>query len=147
MTTRARRLALLLCALLLIPCVGSAGGQQSRPDLGRVVSGAATRLPVDAVDVVRIRFEAGARTHWHVHESAQIFLVEEGLGRAQIRGGPIMDVRPGEPVLLAPNVPHWHGAAPDEAATCLQVYPGGVSITMLEEVTEADYLGGAPAPR
>ena len=37
--------------------------------------------------------------------------------------------------------------APDEAATCLHAYPGGVAITMMEEVTEADYLGGAPAPR
>ena len=147
MTTRARRLALLLCALWLIPCVGSAGGTQSRPDLERVVSGAAARLPVDAVDVLRIRFEAGARTHWHVHESPQIFLVEEGLGRAQVRGGPLLEVRPGEPILLAANVPHWHGAAPGEAATCLQVYPCGVSITMLEEVTEADYHGGSSAPR
>ena len=147
MNNEGRRLALLLCALWLIPCAGSAGGQQSRPDLRRVVSGEAARLPVDEVDVLRIRFEAGARTHWHVHASPQIFLVEEGLGRAQVRGGPLMDVRPGEPVLLAANVPHWHGAAPDEAATCLQVYPGGVSITMLEEVTEADYLGGGPVPR
>ena len=147
MNDGARRLATLLCALWVLPCVGSAGSLQPRQDLRRVVSGAAARLPVDAVDVLRIRFEAGARTHWHVHESAQIFLVEEGRGRAQIRGGPIMDVRPGEPILLAANTPHWHGAAPDEAATCLQVYPGGVSITMMEEVTEPDYLGGAPAPR
>ncbi len=147
MTNGGHRLALLLCALWLIPCVGSAGGPQPRPDLRRVVSGEAARLPVDEVDVLRIRFEAGARTHWHVHASPQIFLVEEGLGRAQVRGGPLMDVRPGEPVLLAANVPHWHGAAPDEAATCLQIYPGGVSITMMEEVTEADYLGGASAPR
>ena len=142
MTDEGRRLALLLCALWLIPYDGSAGGQQPRPDLRRVVSGEAARLPVDEVDVLRIRFEAGARTHWHVHESPQIFLVEEGRGRAQIRGGPVMEVRPGEPILLAANVPHWHGAAPNLAATCLQVYPGGVSITMLTEVTEAEYLGG-----
>ncbi len=143
MTNGGRRLALLLCALWLTPCIGSAGGQQPRPDLRRVVSGEAARLPVDEVDVLRIRFEAGARTHWHVHASPQIFLVEEGRGRAQVRGGGIMEVRPGEPVLFAANVPHWHGAAPDSAATCLQVYPGGVTITMLNEVTEAEYLGTA----
>ena len=147
MNDGAQRLATLLCALWVLPCVGSAGSLQPRQDLRRVVSGEAARVPVDEVDVLRIRFEAGARTHWHVHASPQIFLVEEGLGRAQVRGGPLLEVRPGEPILLAANVPHWHGAAPGEAATCLQVYPGGVSITMMEEVTEADYLGGASAPR
>ena len=73
--------------------------------------------------------------------------MEAGRGRLQMRGSGILDVDPGEPVYLPANVPHWHGAAPDEAATCLHAYPGGVAITMMEEVTEADYLGGAPAPR
>lgn len=147
MNNGARRLATLLSVLWVLPCVGSAGEPQPQQDLRRVVTGESTRMPTAEVDVLRIRFEAGARTHWHSHASPQLFLVEEGRGRAQVRGGPLVDVRPGEPILLAANVPHWHGAAPDEAATCLQIYPGGVSITMLEEVTETDYLGGAPAPR
>ena len=141
MKDEGRRLAVLACAISLIPCVGSAGGPQPPQDLRRVVSGESTRMPTADVDLLRIRFEAGARTYWHVHASPQIFLVEDGRGRAQVRGGPIMEVRPGEPLLLAANVPHWHGAAPDEAATCLQVYPGGVTITMMAEVTEAEYLG------
>ena len=147
MSDDGRPLATLLCALAVITCVGSAVGQEPRPDLRGVVTGAATRLPAADVDVLRIRFEAGARTHWHVHASPQIFLVEAGLGRAQVRGGAIMEVRPLEPVYLAANVPHWHGASPDSAATCLQMYPDGVSITMMDEVTEAEYLGRAPAPR
>ena len=141
MNDEGRRLAVLACAISLIPCVGSTGGPQPPQDLRRVVTGDSTRMPTDDVDLLRIRFEAGARTYWHVHASAQIFLVEDGRGRAQVRGGPIMEVRPGEPVLLTANQPHWHGAAPDEAATCLQVYPGGVTITMMAEVTEAEYLG------
>ena len=148
MNNGGRRLAMLLCALSMIPCVGPAGAETAPvEELRRVVTGASTRLPTADVDLLRILFEAGARTYWHVHASPQIYLVEAGRGRLQMRGSGILDVDPGEPVYLPANVPHWHGAAPDEAATCLHAYPGGVAITMMEEVTEADYLGGAPAPR
>ena len=148
MNNGGRRLAMLLCALSMIPCVGPAGAETAPvQELRRVVTGASTRLPMADVDLLRILFEAGARTYWHVHASPQIYLVEAGRGRLQMRGSGILDVDPGEPVYLPANVPHWHGAAPDEAATCLHAYPGGVAITMMEEVTEADYLGGAPAPR
>ena len=148
MNNGGRRLAMLLCALSMIPRVGPAGAETAPvQELRRVVTGASTRLPTADVDLLRILFEAGARTYWHVHASPQIYLVEAGRGRLQMRGSGILDVDPGEPVYLPANVPHWHGAAPDEAATCLHAYPGGVAITMMEEVTEADYLGGAPAPR
>ena len=148
MNNGGRRLAMLLCALSMIPCVGPAGAETAPvQELRRVVTGASTRLPTADADLLRILFEAGARTYWHVHASPQIYLVEAGRGRLQMRGSGILDVDPGEPVYLPANVPHWHGAAPDEAATCLHAYPGGVAITMMEEVTEADYLGGAPAPR
>ena len=148
MNNGGRRLAMLLCALSMIPCVGPAGAETAPvQELRRVVTGASTRLPTADVDLLRILFEAGARTYWHVHASPQIYLVEAGRGRLQMRGSGILDVDPGEPVYLPANVPHWHGAAPDEAATCLHAYPGGVAITMMEEVTEADYLGGPPAPR
>ncbi|HET9272538.1 MAG TPA: hypothetical protein VFO31_30380 [Vicinamibacterales bacterium] len=29
----------------------------------------------------RIRFDAGARTNWHLHSTGQLLLVEEGRGR------------------------------------------------------------------
>ena len=44
-------------------------------------------------------------------------------------------------VFMPANVPRWHGASSSEAATCVHAYPGGVAITMMEEVTEDDYLG------
>lgn len=135
-----RRIAVLLCALQAALAAGSACAEPPPPqELRRVVTGESTRLPTADVDLLRIRFEAGARTYWHVHASPQIFLVEEGRGRLQMRGSEVQDVGPGEPVYLPANVPHWHGAAPDEAATCLHAYPGGVAITMMEEVTEAEY--------
>jgi len=64
----------------------------------------------------RIRFEAGARTNWHLHSTGQLLLVEEGRGRLQEVGSDIVDIPAGQPVLTKANVLHWHGAAPDHAS-------------------------------
>lgn len=137
------------CWLVLTALVAwsVAAQRPSQSGLDRVVTGRAERLSHSDVDLLRIRFEAGARTHWHTHENAQIYLVEEGRGRLQIQGQEIQDVSPGQAVYMPPNVPHWHGAAPDEAATCLHAYPGGVAITMMDEVTEEEYLGSTATAR
>ena len=87
----------------------------------------------------RIRFEAGARTNWHVHSEPQLLLVEEGQGRLQEEGGPIHVLAAGEPFLTQANVPHWHGADPNSVAIQFSVYSG-----MLEwgdPVTDEQYLG------
>jgi quercetin dioxygenase-like cupin family protein len=49
----------------------------------------------------RIRFEAGARTNWHLHSERQLLLIEEGQGRVQELGGPVRVLREGERVALA----------------------------------------------
>ena len=139
--------AMLPAALAAAMCIGTASAQEVPQTQRRVVTGDSTRLPADDVAVLRIHFEAGARTHWHFHANPQIYLVEAGRGRIQVRGEPPRDVEAGEPVLLPANVPHWHGASVDAAATCLQAYPGGVAITMLEEVTDEEYLGTAAPAR
>jgi len=64
----------------------------------------------------RIKFDAGARTNWHLHSAPQLLLIEEGRGRLQELGEPIKDVLAGQPVLTKANVLHWHGAAPDQSA-------------------------------
>jgi quercetin dioxygenase-like cupin family protein len=87
----------------------------------------------------RIRFEAGARTVWHVHNTPQLLLVEEGRGRFQEQGGEIRELLPGQPILTKPNVLHWHGAAPDSPAVQFSVFSG-----MLEwkhPVSDEEYLG------
>ena len=48
-------------------------------------------LNSDDVDVLPLRFEAGARSHWHSHSQGQLLLVEEGRGRAQVRGEPVRE--------------------------------------------------------
>ena len=75
----------------------------------KCVTGEAERLPHSDVALLRIRFQAGSRTHWHTHENAQIYLVEEGRGRVQIQGQEILDVGPGEPVYMPPMCPTGMG--------------------------------------
>lgn len=87
----------------------------------------------------RIRFEAGARTNWHVHAGPQLLLIEEGTGRWQEQGEPVLVLEAGEPVLTRANVSHWHGAAPDQAAVQFSVYSG--ALEWGEAVTDGQYLG------
>jgi len=89
----------------------------------------------------RIRFEAGARTNWHTHTEPQILLVEEGRGRVQEDGEAVRELALGQPFLTKPNVRHWHGAAPDQAALQFSVYAG--ELEWLEAVTDEQYLGGS----
>jgi quercetin dioxygenase-like cupin family protein len=91
------------------------------------------------MNMSRIRFEAGARTNWHVHTAGQILLVEEGRGRLQELGSDIVDIPVGQPVLTKPNVLHWHGAAPDQAALQFSVYSG--NLEWKDAVTDDQYLG------
>lgn len=87
----------------------------------------------------RIKFDAGARTNWHVHSAPQLLLVEEGRGRLQELGEPIKDVPAGQPVLTKANVLHWHGAAPDQSALQFSVYSG--TLQWKEKVTDEEYTG------
>ena len=51
------------------------------------------------IEASRIRFEADARTNWHLHSTGQLLLVEEGRGRLdEMGGGKAIDVKAGEPV-------------------------------------------------
>lgn len=89
----------------------------------------------------RIRFEAGARTNWHVHDTAQLIVFEEGRGRIFELGGTIVDLPAGTPYYTKPNVPHWHGAAPDTHAVQFTVYSG--NLDWQEPVTDDQYMGRA----
>jgi quercetin dioxygenase-like cupin family protein len=87
----------------------------------------------------RIKFDAGARTNWHLHSAPQLLLVEEGRGRLQELGESIKDVPAGQPVLTKANVLHWHGAAPDQSALQFSVYSG--TLEWKEKVTDEEYAG------
>ena len=94
-------------------------------------------------NIAHFRFEPGARTKWHIHERGQIILVEEGVARTQVKGGPVIELHAGETIYCPPGVPHWHGAAPDQGGTQYNISRGG--ITWLDEVTEKEFT--APPKR
>jgi quercetin dioxygenase-like cupin family protein len=70
-------------------------------------------LPALPVAVNRVSFPDGSVTHWHSHEGGQVLQVVSGDGRYQERGGTVRPLRPGDTVVVAAGVEHWHGAAPD----------------------------------
>lgn len=103
-------------------------------------TGVSTSMEATNLSVGRRHFDPGARSAWHHHDHGQLLFVEEGRARFQKRGEPLQELSPGESVYTAPNVEHWHGAAPGEEF--VQVHIGfGSGITWLERVTDAEYEG------
>lgn len=90
-----------------------------------------------------VTFEPGARTNWHKHSGGQILLVLSGEGRYQERGKDKKVLRKGDVVRIAPNVEHWHGAAPDNWMThiSLETNAKDNQTTWLEPVTAQEYEG------
>ena len=89
-----------------------------------------------------VHFTPGARTAWHTHPNGQTIFVVEGVGRAQRRGGPVEEIRPGDRVFFEPGEEHWHGAAPDRFMThiaMLDVDDEGRNANWGEHVTDEEY--------
>ena len=63
--------------------------------------------------VANVTFAPGCRNSWHSHKGGQILLCTSGKGYYQEKGKPIQLLLPGNVVKIAPDVIHWHGAAPD----------------------------------
>lgn len=118
------------------PAQGRAGG---RGNFANNFTGTIAVQQTTGMNMSRIRFEAGARTNWHVHTAPQILLIEEGRGRWQEQGDVVKDLPPNTPVLTKPNLVHWHGAAPDSHAVQFSVYAG--SLEWKQAVTDDEYAG------
>lgn len=91
--------------------------------------------------VSNVTFAPGCRNSWHSHKGGQLLLCTSGKGYYQEKGKPIQLLLPGDVVKIAPDVVHWHGAAPDSEFTHIaigtQLDKGGV--TWLEPVTDDEY--------
>ena len=139
MRTTASLTGVAIALMLTIPL-----GAQDRPaaQAGKMPNFTGSVTPVDAADVrgARLKYEAGARSYWHVHDGALVLMIEQGRGRYQLRGQPIREFGPNEPVVLPANVPHWHGAAPKEGLTWV-VLSIGKGVKWMEPVSDAEYLG------
>ena len=112
--------------------LASAAAQQSN-----FVGGNPTQMDAKAVRTLRLKFPAGSRANWHSHSHGQLLMIEEGRGRTQERGGPLLEMGPGQPWFTKAGVEHWHGAAPDVDVVQMTIYEGEVK--WLEPVTDAVY--------
>jgi quercetin dioxygenase-like cupin family protein len=106
-------------------------GTAQRRDLG------ATAAP-DCRSLV-VRFEPGARTHWHRHRDGQLIYALEGRGSVGTRDGDRVEIGPGDLVYAPPNEVHWHGAVADSALTHL-----ALSFGATEWLDAVDALGDGP---
>ena len=119
-------------------CIWILIGDQSNAAQNIFTGPAPQVLNSDGVDVLLLRFQAGARSHWHSHSLGQLLLVQEGRGRTQVRGEPVREMSPGAPVYAGPDVVHWHGAAPDESMVQLTIHSGDVKWG--DAVSDSEYL-------
>ena len=73
------------------------------------------------VFLANVTFEPGCRNSWHSHKGGQLLLCTSGKGYYQEKGKPIQLLLPGDVVKIAPDVVHWHGAAPDSGFTHIAI--------------------------
>jgi quercetin dioxygenase-like cupin family protein len=92
------------------------------------------------VNVYRVEFQTGARTHWHTHDGPQWLFVVDGRIRVQTDGEPATEVVAGDAVVIQPGERHWHGATQTERGAHLAVNVNAAT-TWMEPVTDAQYLG------
>ena len=89
----------------------------------------------------RVSFEPGARTAWHTHPLGQTLHVVSGVGRVQLWGGPVREIRAGDTVWIPPNEKHWHGAAPNTRMVHIAFHEAlnGKHVEWMEQVSDKDY--------
>lgn len=90
----------------------------------------------------RVSFAPGGRTNWHTHPVGQTLFCLSGAGRYQAEGGPLMEILPGDTVVIPPGLKHWHGSAPGHLFSHLalsEVADDGEGTKWLEPVSDADY--------
>jgi len=90
----------------------------------------------------RVTFMPGGRTNWHAHAVGQVLYVISGVGRYQLDGEQVEEIRPGDTVVIPPNTRHWHGAAPDTMMCHLALSESddtGAATEWLEPVSDGDY--------
>ena len=101
--------------------------------------------------VSNVTFSPGCRNNWHSHTGGQLLIAVGGRGYYQEKGRPVRALLPGDIVEIAPDVVHWHGAAPDSWFSHLAVAcnPATNENTWLEPVDDAQYAAATasvPAP-
>ena len=93
------------------------------------------------VPISNVTFEPGCRNNWHSHTGGQLLVATAGRGYYQEQGKAARELKPGDVVEIAPNVVHWHGAAPDSwfSHLAIECNPQTNKITWLNPVNDEQY--------
>lgn len=93
------------------------------------------------VPMANVTFEPGCRNSWHSHKGGQLLIATAGIGYYQEKGEPARRLFPGDIVEIAPDVEHWHGAAPDSwfAHIAITTNPQYNAAIWLSPVSDAQY--------
>lgn len=93
------------------------------------------------VPMANVTFEPGCRNSWHSHKAGQLLIATAGIGYYQEKGQPARRLFPGDIVEIAPDVEHWHGAAPDSwfAHIAITANPQDNAAVWLSPVSDAQY--------
>ena len=93
------------------------------------------------VPIANVTFEPGCRNSWHSHKAGQLLIATAGIGYYQEKGQPARRLFPGDIVEIAPDVVHWHGAAPDSwfAHIAITTNPQINAAVWLDSVSDSQY--------
>jgi len=98
------------------------------------------------VNVYRVEFEPGARTHWHTHDGPQWLFIVDGRIRIQKLGEAPQEIVAGDAVVIQPGEKHWHGATANARGVHLAVNINAAT-NWMEPVTDEEYAGAGAAKR
>ena len=95
--------------------------------------------------IANVKFQPGARTHWHTHPAGQVLLVMEGKGYYQEKGKPARLLVKEDVYEIPAHIEHWHGATPDSRLVhiALTNYKNGEVVEWLNPVTDEEYKRAA----
>lgn len=93
------------------------------------------------VPMANVTFEPGCRNSWHSHKAGQLLIATAGIGYYQEKGQPARRLFPGDIVEIAPDVEHWHGAAPDSwfAHIAITTNPQNNAAVWLSPISDEQY--------
>lgn len=93
------------------------------------------------VPMANVTFEPGCRNSWHSHKAGQLLIATAGIGYYQEKGKSARRLFPGDIVEIAPDVVHWHGAAPDSwfAHIAITTNPQDNAAVWLSPVSDVQY--------
>ena len=93
------------------------------------------------VRALRVSFEPGARTAWHIHPLGQTLHVISGVGMIGLRNEAPQLIKAGDTVWIPPGEEHWHGASATNSMThiAIQEALNGSVAEWLDKVSDGEY--------